>query len=93
MTDYGHDMWFGAALPPTARDHAEVLAIAELADGLGLDLIGFQDHPYQAAFLDAWTLLSYVAARTIGSASSPTWPTSRCDRRPCSRAAQPPWTS
>jgi hemerythrin-like domain-containing protein len=64
MTDYGHDMWFGAALPPTARDHAEVLAIAELADGLGLDLIGFQDHPYQAAFLDAWTLLSYVAART-----------------------------
>ena len=24
----------------------------------------FQDHPYQPAFLDTWTLLSWVAART-----------------------------
>ena len=64
MTDYGHDLIFGVALPPTAADHEHVLAIAELADGLGLDLIGFQDHPYQPGFLDAWTLLSYVAART-----------------------------
>ncbi len=64
MTDYKHDLIFGAALPPNARDHEEVLAVAELADGLGLDLIGFQDHPYQPGFLDAWTLLSYVAGRT-----------------------------
>jgi alkanesulfonate monooxygenase SsuD/methylene tetrahydromethanopterin reductase-like flavin-dependent oxidoreductase (luciferase family) len=26
--------------------------------------VTFQDHPYQPAFLDTWTLLSYVAART-----------------------------
>jgi alkanesulfonate monooxygenase SsuD/methylene tetrahydromethanopterin reductase-like flavin-dependent oxidoreductase (luciferase family) len=64
VTDYKHDLLFGAAVPPSARDHEAVLAIAELADDLGLDIIGFQDHPYQAAFLDAWTLLSYVAART-----------------------------
>jgi len=64
MTDYGHDLIFGVALPPSAGDHEQVLAIAELADGLGLDLVGFQDHPYQPGFLDAWTLLSYVAART-----------------------------
>jgi alkanesulfonate monooxygenase SsuD/methylene tetrahydromethanopterin reductase-like flavin-dependent oxidoreductase (luciferase family) len=64
MADYMHDLIFGAALPPSARDHEEVLAIAELADELGLDLIGFQDHPYQPGFLDAWTLLSYVAGRT-----------------------------
>ena len=64
MTDYGHDLIFGVALPPSAGDHERVLAIAELADGLGLDLVGFQDHPYQPGFLDAWTLLSYVAART-----------------------------
>ncbi|MGA8922792.1 MAG: LLM class flavin-dependent oxidoreductase [Candidatus Dormiibacterota bacterium] len=64
MADYMHDLIFGAALPPSARDHEEVLAIAELADELGLDLIGFQDHPYEPGFLDAWTLLSYVAGRT-----------------------------
>src|SRR5579859_5893139 len=64
MTDYGHDLSFGAALPPSARDHREMLAIAGLVDELGLELIGFQDHPYQPGFLDAWTLLSYVAART-----------------------------
>jgi alkanesulfonate monooxygenase SsuD/methylene tetrahydromethanopterin reductase-like flavin-dependent oxidoreductase (luciferase family) len=51
-------------VPPSARDHQAVLATAELAEDLGLDIIGFQDHPYQAAFLDAWTLLSYVAGRT-----------------------------
>ena len=64
MTDYRHDLLFGVALPPSAADHEQVVEIAELADGLGLDLVGFQDHPYQPGFLDAWTLLSYVAART-----------------------------
>jgi alkanesulfonate monooxygenase SsuD/methylene tetrahydromethanopterin reductase-like flavin-dependent oxidoreductase (luciferase family) len=28
------------------------------------NLVTFQDHPYQPAFLDTWTLLSWVAART-----------------------------
>jgi alkanesulfonate monooxygenase SsuD/methylene tetrahydromethanopterin reductase-like flavin-dependent oxidoreductase (luciferase family) len=41
-----------------------VLELAILADVLGLDLVSFQDHPYQARFLDTWTLLSVVAART-----------------------------
>jgi alkanesulfonate monooxygenase SsuD/methylene tetrahydromethanopterin reductase-like flavin-dependent oxidoreductase (luciferase family) len=35
-----------------------------LADRAGIDLVTFQDHPYQARFLDTWTLLSFVAART-----------------------------
>ena len=30
----------------------------------GAGLVTFQDHPYQAGFLDTWTLLSYVAAQT-----------------------------
>jgi hemerythrin-like domain-containing protein len=64
MTDYGHDMLFGVSLPPSARDHEALLGTAELADDLGLDVVGIQDHPYQATFLDAWTLLSYVAGRT-----------------------------
>jgi hemerythrin-like domain-containing protein len=44
-----------------------VLALSELADALGFDLISFQDHPYQPRFLDAWTLLSVVAARTTSA--------------------------
>ena len=35
-----------------------------LPSGVGLDLVAFQDHPYQPRFLDTWTLLSFVAART-----------------------------
>src|SRR5690606_7519338 len=34
------------------------------ADRAGLDLVTFQDHPYQPAYLDTWTLISYAAART-----------------------------
>jgi hypothetical protein len=28
-----------------------------VADRAGLDLVTFQDHPYQPAFHDTWTLL------------------------------------
>ena len=35
-----------------------------LSDRLGFDLITFQDHPYQPALLDAWSLLAFVAAKT-----------------------------
>jgi alkanesulfonate monooxygenase SsuD/methylene tetrahydromethanopterin reductase-like flavin-dependent oxidoreductase (luciferase family) len=35
-----------------------------LSERVGLDLATFQDHPYQPRFLDAWTLMSFVAART-----------------------------
>src|SRR5260221_14202621 len=64
MPDYKHDLLFGVGVAPSARDFEEVLNLAELADGLGLDLFGVQDHPYQAAFLDTWTLLAYMAAQT-----------------------------
>src|ERR1700712_5654061 len=64
MPDYGHDLMFGCFLPPTAADADEVLALAQLADERGLELVTVQDHPYQPAFLDAWTLLSVIAART-----------------------------
>ncbi|RSN10684.1 5,10-methylene tetrahydromethanopterin reductase [Nonomuraea sp. WAC 01424] len=58
------DVWFGAFLAPEAAGSDRVLRHAELADRLGLDLIGVQDHPYQAGFLDCWTLLSSIAQRT-----------------------------
>src|SRR5262245_66249283 len=64
MADYGHDLWFGANLVPSNQDADDVIGLSELADRVGLDLLTFQDHPYQPRFFDTWTLLSYVAART-----------------------------
>lgn len=55
---------FGFFPSPDADTHADTLRLCELADRVGLDLIGLQDHPYQARHLDAWTLLSVIAART-----------------------------
>src|SRR4051812_6892023 len=64
MGDYGHELQFGGFLTPASQDRERVGALATLADRSGLDLVTFQDHPYQARFLDTWTLLSFVAART-----------------------------
>lgn len=62
--DYGHDVRFGTFITPTSRDPRGVVELAALSDRLGFDLITFQDHPYQPALLDAWSLLAFVAART-----------------------------
>ncbi|HEY8456766.1 MAG TPA: LLM class flavin-dependent oxidoreductase [Actinopolymorphaceae bacterium] len=64
MPDYGHDLLFGVFLPPLAARAETVLSLAERADALSLDLVSFQDHPYQPAFLDTWTLLTAAATRT-----------------------------
>ncbi len=64
MTDYLQDLQFGIFPTPTAADAGQVLELARLADVSGLDLVTVQDHPYQARFLDTWTLLSVMAAQT-----------------------------
>jgi alkanesulfonate monooxygenase SsuD/methylene tetrahydromethanopterin reductase-like flavin-dependent oxidoreductase (luciferase family) len=64
MTDYGHALLFGAFITPTADAPEQVVALTQLAERAGLDLATFQDHPYQPAFLDTWTLMSYLAAAT-----------------------------
>ncbi len=64
MGDYGHDLLFGTFLTPAAGDGDTVLALAQLSEESGLDLVSVQDHPYQPAFLDAWTLLAVIAAAT-----------------------------
>jgi alkanesulfonate monooxygenase SsuD/methylene tetrahydromethanopterin reductase-like flavin-dependent oxidoreductase (luciferase family) len=64
MGDYGHALSFGAFLTPTNHDATGTVALAVLAEEAGLDLVTFQDHPYQSGYLDTWTLLSFVAART-----------------------------
>ena len=61
--DYGRPVTFGLFVNPIAlAEHS--LAVAALADELGFDLLGLQDHPYQSRFLDAWTLLTALAMRT-----------------------------
>lgn len=64
MPDYGHALAFGTFITPTNKPAEEPVALAQLSEQLGFDLVTFQDHPYQAAFLDTWTLLAFVAART-----------------------------
>ncbi|MFI7068299.1 LLM class flavin-dependent oxidoreductase [Kribbella sp. NPDC050124] len=62
--DYGHELVFGTFLTPAVDDPARVVALAQLTEQVGLDLVTFQDHPYQPRLMDAWTLLSVVAAQT-----------------------------
>ena len=64
MVDYGHGLKFGTFITPTSANPDEVVRLAQVADRAGFDLVSFQDHPYQPALLDAWSLLAYVAART-----------------------------
>ncbi|MDR0344531.1 MAG: LLM class flavin-dependent oxidoreductase [Nocardiopsaceae bacterium] len=64
MPDYGHDLQFGSFLTPGNQSPQQSVGLAQLAERSGLDLVTFQDHPYQPRFLDTWTLLSYAAART-----------------------------
>jgi alkanesulfonate monooxygenase SsuD/methylene tetrahydromethanopterin reductase-like flavin-dependent oxidoreductase (luciferase family)/hemerythrin-like domain-containing protein len=64
MPDYRHDLQFGVFITPAAGQSDEVLELSRMADTAGLDIVSFQDHPYQPSFLDTWTLLSVVAAQT-----------------------------
>ncbi len=64
MTDYGHDLLFGSFITPSAGEPPLVVELAQLSEQAGLDLVTVQDHPYLPKFLDAWTLLSYLAAVT-----------------------------
>jgi alkanesulfonate monooxygenase SsuD/methylene tetrahydromethanopterin reductase-like flavin-dependent oxidoreductase (luciferase family) len=62
--DYGRPVQFGCFLIPDAASPHRALELATLADDLGFDLIGVQDHPYQRRFYDTWTLLTAIAMRT-----------------------------
>ncbi|PPF65046.1 FAD-linked oxidase [Clavibacter michiganensis] len=69
--DYGHTLRFGTFVTPTAAQPQGAVQLAQLSETLGYDLVSFQDHPYQASFLDTWTLMSYVAAATTRIQISP----------------------
>ena len=72
--DYGHDLLFGSFLTPTNAAPDRVVGLAQHSERAGLDVVTFQDHPYQPGFLDTWTLMSWVAASTerIGVAANVT---------------------
>src|SRR5258708_39808080 len=64
MTDYGSPLQFGISVTPEA---AEIQAITDLvlaADASGLDPVAIQDHAYNHTFLDTWTLITFLAAKT-----------------------------
>ncbi|WP_114560777.1 LLM class flavin-dependent oxidoreductase [Desertihabitans aurantiacus] len=71
MPDYGLELQFGLFPTPTAAAPEAVVELGVLADVSGLDLLTVQDHPYQAAHLDMWTLLSFLAARTTSVRLAP----------------------
>ncbi len=64
MADYGRSLEFGASVEPLAEPPDRAARVAVAADRAGLELFVIQDHPYQRRFLDTWTLIAWLAART-----------------------------
>jgi alkanesulfonate monooxygenase SsuD/methylene tetrahydromethanopterin reductase-like flavin-dependent oxidoreductase (luciferase family) len=58
------DVLFGYFPIPIADNYEETVRLVVLAEELGVDLIGIQDHPYQRRFLDTFALIADLAART-----------------------------
>jgi alkanesulfonate monooxygenase SsuD/methylene tetrahydromethanopterin reductase-like flavin-dependent oxidoreductase (luciferase family) len=64
ISRYGRPLEFALSIVPTSADIELARSLARRADELGLDLIGIQDHPYQWRFLDTWSLMADLLART-----------------------------
>jgi alkanesulfonate monooxygenase SsuD/methylene tetrahydromethanopterin reductase-like flavin-dependent oxidoreductase (luciferase family) len=55
---------FGVNVDPNTGGLAIAERIAHIADVNGLDYVGVQDHPYNSGFVDTFTQLSWLAAKT-----------------------------
>ncbi len=64
MGDFHHDVRFGANVDPTANDPGWPLQLTRAIERAGLELIGIQDHPYNAGFLETWTLIATLLQAT-----------------------------
>ncbi|GAA4557541.1 LLM class flavin-dependent oxidoreductase [Planotetraspora kaengkrachanensis] len=64
MADYGAPLRFGLSVTPDAGDLPGLTELTHAAEAAGLDLVAIQDHPYQPAYFDTWTLITHLAART-----------------------------
>lgn len=51
-------------MTPYASAYPEIVAQVLTAEHAGLELVGIQDHPYQRRFLDTFTLIGDLLART-----------------------------
>jgi alkanesulfonate monooxygenase SsuD/methylene tetrahydromethanopterin reductase-like flavin-dependent oxidoreductase (luciferase family) len=61
---YGRPVELGVFVIPTSDDLGVAREQGAIADDLGLDLIGIQDHPYQWRYLETWALIADLLART-----------------------------
>jgi alkanesulfonate monooxygenase SsuD/methylene tetrahydromethanopterin reductase-like flavin-dependent oxidoreductase (luciferase family) len=55
---------FGVNITPSADGADEAFEIAKISDNLGIDLISVQDHPYNGAFFDTWTLITAILSNS-----------------------------
>lgn len=55
---------FGLNIDPSTDRLALAYRLAQLADESSYDFISIQDHPYNAGFLDTWTLQTALAMKT-----------------------------
>jgi alkanesulfonate monooxygenase SsuD/methylene tetrahydromethanopterin reductase-like flavin-dependent oxidoreductase (luciferase family) len=61
---YGRSLEFGVSIVPTSADLGLARALTRHADESGIDLIGIQDHPYQRRYLETWSLIADLLARS-----------------------------
>ena len=64
MPDYGSALQFGLSVTPETAHIEAISELVQLADTTGLDLVAIQDHAYNHTFLDTWTLIAFLAAKT-----------------------------
>lgn len=64
MYDLHRPLAFGGNVDPTAADPGWPLRLTQTIEAAGLEFIGIQDHPYNAGFLDTWTVLATLAQAT-----------------------------
>jgi alkanesulfonate monooxygenase SsuD/methylene tetrahydromethanopterin reductase-like flavin-dependent oxidoreductase (luciferase family) len=55
---------FGVSVVPATETLERIGELVRAADEGALDLVGIQDHPYQSHFLDTWSLIPTLLART-----------------------------
>ena len=62
---------FGLNLDPTIAPAKELAGVVHQAERSSFDLIAVQDHPYSPTFLDTWTLIAHLAAKSERIAFTP----------------------
>jgi alkanesulfonate monooxygenase SsuD/methylene tetrahydromethanopterin reductase-like flavin-dependent oxidoreductase (luciferase family) len=61
---YGRELEFGLSVVPESANLELARELARVADDLGLDVVGIQDHPYQWRYLETWSLIGDLLAHT-----------------------------